>query len=287
MMCKKFITVGLMFALFTAVFSSSAATIYAAITYPDVMGDTVWFRGIVEDADPDSLLPLYGQPVAQGDSLNFPVTGVGNFSTTSVNGAGVASVDGTLSLMILAKPGYFIENLSFLESGLATLFKPPGSDDDPFAAVTGLFEIGIVEVDGAPIVPINLPGLSMDYTPSNGDFQYSVDNDVPGVDNSPGLIFSAGWEGSLGVNLTDQLIEHEVDFWEGVTKLNITLDNKLLAFTGLLGSEAFIDKKNFDIFVETVPKNFNVPEPTTLVLALFGLAAGAVGGKKTRVSRPC
>jgi len=51
-----------------------------------------------------------------------------------------------------------------------------------------------------------------------------------------------------------------------------------LAFTGLLGSEAFIDKKNFDIFVETVPKNFNVPEPTTLVLALFGLAAGAVGG---------
>jgi hypothetical protein len=201
-------------------------------------------------------LPLFGQPAAAGDSLDFNPTG--DFSALSTN-SGADLTDGKLSLMVSAKNGYALSSLSFLEHGLASLFKPLDNSDDPFANVIGLVDIDIVEVDGQSIGQLNLPGASMVYTPSNGDYQHSIDAVNPS--------FSTSWAGQLDVDLAAALLAGNIPFQFGATKVNITLDNTLMASTGQVGSSAFIDKKDFDIIAETVA----VPEPTSALLALVAL----------------
>ena len=264
----------------------AASDLQAALMHPSVMGDTVTFSGIEESSPTGDPVPLYGPPSASGDNLDFPTTG--NFRAFSQNGdPGADLTDGKLNVMITSKfnQGFFINSLHFSESGLVTLFKPPASDDDPFAQVTGLVDIDIVEVDGVAITPIELHGLQLDFTPSAGTFQHSVDNDVVGVDspaNIPGPSFGTGWNGGLSVNLHDILVENQVDFWEGVTKVNITLDNTLLASTTQNGSIAFIDKKDFDITVDT-ERDPKIPEPATaLLIGLASATAVAINRRRAR-----
>jgi hypothetical protein len=237
----------------------------AALMHADVMGDTVNFTNIEEDSGTGDTLPLFGQPVALDDSLDFPTSA--NFVATSQDG-GADETDGRLTLMVTAKPLQTIETLRFLEAGLASLFTMGG--DDPFAGVTGLVDIDVVEVDGAPIVPFDLPPLSLSYTPSNGDYQHSVD--------ATGPSFSTGWTGELLVDLDSELADGGVPFGFGATKVTITLDNKLLASTAQLGASAFIDKKDFDIFVETEV----IPEPTSAFMGMISLAIGGLIYRRPR-----
>ena len=229
-----------------------ANDVTAITMYPDVMGDTVWYRDISENTksvgDPE---PLYGPPTTLGDVLDFNPN---NFDfVASSNTSLVDTTDGALSLMIEAKPGYILDTICLEESGLVTLFT---LDGDPFASVTGLVELTINEVDNA-VMPINLPGVIPTFTPSNGDFQHSVD--------AAGPQFNAAWQGLTKFNLYDQLDERQIDYEFGVTKVTLKIDNFLLAAASGEGSLASIDKKEFMITTETDL----IPEPATLTMALI------------------
>ena len=231
----------------------------ATTMYPDVMGESVWFRNISENAKtPGDPEPLYGPPTASVNTLVFDPN-IFDFSASS-NDPLVDTTDGALSLMIEAKDGSALTSLSLEEGGFVNLFTLSG---DPFAAVSGLIKITINEIDGLAVTPIKLPGVIPIFSPSGGDFQHSVDASSP--------LFSSAWTGTAEFDLAGQLVERGLNFDNGVTKITIALDNFLLAAAGEVGSLASIDKKDFSITVDTDgdPK---VPEPIGLALAGLGLA---------------
>jgi hypothetical protein len=225
--------------------------------YPDVMGDTVWFRNISENTksagDPE---PLYGMPTALVDTLDFNPNNYNFVASSNTNL--VDSTDGALSLMIEAKPGYVLDTVCLDESGLVNLFTING---DPYASVTGLVELTINAVDNVLLPPINLPGIMPAFSPSGGTFLHS--QDAGGVPQ-----YSSAWQGSAKINLFDELDNGQIDYEFGVTKVTLRIDNFLLAAAGGEGSQASIDKKEFMITTETNPI---IPEPATLGLALMGL----------------
>jgi hypothetical protein len=244
-------TLGILSIALCALVTSRAS---AALMHADVMSDTVNFTSIEEDSATGDPLPLFGQPVhSGGDTIDFPTTSA--FSAVATDG-GSDQTDGRLSMMVTAKPGRFITDIHFSEAGLATLF---ATNDDPSAAVTGVVDIDVFEVDGAVIPMINLPPVQFTYSPSNGVYQHSV--------NANGPLFSTGWTGSASADISAALNAAGQAFNLGATKLVVTIDNLLLAQTLAMGSSAFIDKKDFDITVDTI-----IPEPTTAMLGLVSLA---------------
>jgi hypothetical protein len=73
--------------------------------------------------------------------------------------------------------------------------------------------------------------------------------------------YSTGWSGSASIPLP-------LD----TTKVLITLDNNLFAATLGSGTRAFIDKKTFEIDIDTeelIPND--IPEPATFLLGLGAL----------------
>ncbi len=254
-----------------------ASTSSAALLHSDVMGDDVWFTMIEESSPSGDPLPLYGQPTAIGNTLDFNPTG--NFAAQSTDLDGTDITDGKLSLMVRAKDGFALTSFEVAESGLATLFT---LDGNPFAGVLGLVEIDIVGIDGAAVTPIDLTGVSMSFTPAGGSYLHSDVNDSP-IDSSfppAGPLFSTGWSGGVSVDLDAVLDGLGIDYDLGVTKINVTLNNQLISATTQLGESAFIDKKDFDIIVET-----RVPEPTSITLALLGLGMVLAYGRRAKRSR--
>jgi len=90
-------------------------------------------------------------------------------------------------------------------------------------------------------------------------------------------LFSTGWTGMRAITLDNALTAAGVPFVYGATKVNLTLNNRLLAATGAVGSLAIIDKKDFDITVTTE----EIPEPTTVALVFTGISL-AIGMLRRR-----
>jgi hypothetical protein len=76
------------------------------------------------------------------------------------------------------------------------------------------------------------------------------------------------------ITLDNALTTAGVPFVYGATKVNLTVNNRLLAATGVVGSLSIIDKKDFDITVTTGEgpdrPGGDIPEPATVVLMLCG-----------------
>lgn len=224
----------------------------ASLIHPDVMGATVTFKNIEESSPSGDPLPLYGQPTANGNELIFPTTG--SFAASSLDGSSSDQTDGKLNLMIVAKPGFFLDNFTITESGLALLDAP--FDGDSYASVTSFGIAKVVEISG---VPVNIPSINffLSVSPLGGQYQLSVIG---------GSSFATGWQAGVLIGLP-----------QNTTKINITLDNNLLASTTLdNGTRAFIDKKSFEIDVETT-----VPEPPTLLLGVAGILSFTLGRRRT------
>lgn len=225
----------------------------ASLIHPDVMGATVTFKNIEESSPSSDPLPLYGQPGANGDELVFPTTG--NFSASSLDGDPSDQTDGKLDLMIVSKPGFFLDNFTISESGLVLLDAPFGGD--AFASVNAFGVVKVVEISG---VPVNAPSFNifLSASPLGGQYQLSVIG---------GSSYASGWQASALVGLP-----------QNTTKVNLTLDNNLFASSSGQGTRAFIDKKAFEIDVET-----KVPEPHTLMLGFAGILALTVGRRRVFV----
>ncbi len=229
------------------------------------MGADVWYAAVSESNDEGpggTDASLFGAPSGiAGNAIDFNPTG---FSASAASTGGFVSdiVDSQLSFMVIAKPGQVIDSLQFTEAGDTTLAGDPNSVITSTRVTNEIF-IDVVEIDGAPVqVPINIQG-QMTFTPSAGDYTLAADGG-----GSP--IFSTDWSGVADIDFIAELGALGIDFANGITKINVTLDNTLTA-TASNGESSFIKKKDFDGLTVTS----NVPEPGTL--ALLALAsAGAL-----------
>lgn len=221
--------------------------------------DSVWFLGVAE-SNVDTA-ERFGAPTGVGsNAIDFTpndfIAQIENPGTTQSD-----IVDSTLSFTVAAKPGNSVDDLSFAERGFTSLIALSGGE--AFTSVTAHFTIDVVEVDGVPVggVQYNIE-QDMTFTPSEGTYEI-------GVDGTPS--YSTIWHGDMMVDIKQHLIDEGIDFSVGATKLNVLLENTLVAASSSGGS-ALINKQDFDGVTITV----NVPEPTSLVLAgiaLVGLAS--------------
>lgn len=233
------------------------------------MGDDVWYVGVSESNIEGSggsdgmTAELFGAPTINGDIIDFNPK---NFQAEVETQSGENTseiVDGQLSFMIVAKPGQVIDNVQFNEAGDTTLIALGAAE--AFSSVSANFFVDVVEVDGQPLGEILNLDDALTFGPSDGDFEI-------GVDGSPN--FNTAWSGSVQMDLQQALIDNDIDFQFGATKVNITLDNTLVAAASDGGS-AFIKKKDFDGVTITV----NVPEPGSVALVLLGVV-GLVAARR-------
>jgi hypothetical protein len=216
--------------------------------HSDVSGATIDFVGISEGSPTGDPEPLYGQPVASGDNLIFPTTA--SFSASSLDGGPSDQTDGKLTFTMMAKSGYTISAFNYSEGGLTTL-NAPFAGGDAFTQVVAFAAVKVLEVNNAPV---SLPTIQsfMAVSPLGGQYLLS---------SIGGTSYATGWSGTLSVPLP-----------AGTTKAIVTLNNNLFAATLGTGSRAFIDKKSFDIDIDTV-----VPEPSTVLLSAAAMLAWSLG----------
>lgn len=223
------------------------------------LGNDVWFAEVSEETNgPDE---LFGQPTGvTSNTIDFGPKGFTAFAESGDTDIAQSQ----LSFMVIARPDRFIEELVFTESGDTTLIALGA--DTAISSVTGNFFIDVVEVDGVLLNDIVNIAASMTYTPSNGLFE---------AGGTEPWILDTSWFGTLNVDLEQALIDNGIAFDFGVTKLNVTLNNNLVA--GTTGSAtSSISKKDFDGLAVTAL----VPEPGSL--ALLALGTWLVIGRRRR-----
>ena len=229
------------------------------------------YLGVTESSQTDPV-PLYGQPQLVGNSLVFGPT---DFGSTSSNLSSDVT-DGQLSMMLMASTGAGIQSIGIEESGDFLLIGP--SEAFAMAIIATPVFIRVKEIDGQPVLgpmPQTQQFLNLLNGVSPTDGIFTLDEEGAG----PGL-----WSGSLAVDINaggeiaQGVLQGETDDINALitsaglsgraTKIQLTLDNKL-ATASQLGSSADIRKKDFAI---TLTMDEPVPEPSTLVVTLTGLA---------------
>jgi len=222
----------------------------APINYGDFGGLTVDFLQVTEDSTSDPLPPaLYSAPVVSGDSLDFnPVS----FNASASGAAGTDTTEGVLTMMMMSHAGHFIDMIQFQEAGEFTI---SGLAGNASVSVSATFTLDILEVDGVAIAPLNIV-TPMVFSPSGGDFDL--------VSDGPGPLVNGIWTGDLMVDISQALIDNNILFVNGATKVSVSFDNTLMAQSEA-GTSAFIAKKDVGGVGITV-----IPEPASLLL----LAAG-------------
>jgi hypothetical protein len=252
----------LFIATLAAVFPSLSMA--APINYGDFMGDTVTYVMVQEDSNSGDTPPLFGMPTVSNDSLDFNPVG---FGASTTNG-GVDVTDGNLAFMVVAKPGNAIANIKFNEFGDTTLagIAALGSQTT-FSSVTMDGVLNISQVDGVGINSISIP-FAMAFSPSGGTYGL-------GTDGGGGPLFNTIWSGMAFIDVTQELIDRNIPFNLGATKISVNFDNTLVAISQV-GTTALIAKKDHVIITT------NIPEPASCLLAVFSLVAGSVMIRRSR-----
>lgn len=226
---------------FCAVLGLAAAASAVPINYGNFpgLGSDPDFLNVTEDSITDPT-PLFGAPTRVGNSLLFFPTA---YASSSSNGT-ADTTSGTLSMMVLAKPGFFLDTIRIREFGDWTL---SGVGSSATSAT----------VNGALFVTDIVPGV------------FGVFNDILSV--TPGMPQTLAGGPSFGV-------------WDGVVEidlsgLNITMIqlqfNNNLQTTSEAGTTAFIQKK----VVQGPSIIIDIPAPSAV--AAFGLF-GALAARRRR-----
>lgn len=180
----------------------------------------------------DTLMGLFGQPQIAGDTLFFtPI----NFEAQSLNGSGLGFTKDTINIQVTAHSGWNFDSVNLLERG-DYLLLGNGSTVD----VTGQIRV----FDTA----MPLTELTDSITPTSA--------------MNMGGVPTKNWNADASV---------DVSAWNTATKLNVTVENLLLASTSSPNSLAFVEKKFAGLSLITTP----VPEADTYKMMLAGL--GLIG----------
>jgi hypothetical protein len=236
----------------------------ATTTYPNYLGTSVNFTGIQETStfgDPEPAC-CFGAPTGVGDQLLFFPT---NFTATTTGVNGFDQTGSQLQATITAVGGAKITTILLSEFGDATLSGAASANTGVFANMAGF--ITVLEVNGVSVAPtvigFNAGGLV------NGSF-------TPGTLGTTGLDRNTNpgttlWNGQVAVNIASVVAN--------ATKVTLSFDNDLSAYTEFASNAAKIQKKVVDgpAVIITV-----VPEPGTLVLLSGGLLAMAIRARSRR-----
>lgn len=174
-----------------AFFSTVSMTSADVINYGDFSGDTVTYIDVTESSnDP---VPLYGAPQTFGDQLDLPGTG---FVSESNNGE-VDFLDGRLSFMIEADPGFTLSSITLEEFGAYFTF-----GEESIARVSAVAFVETLEGDivsgtfdqqfnGSPSGPDSgdwIASLTINF-PTTTKITVTLDNQLFTFADDPGVAF--------------------------------------------------------------------------------------------------
>lgn len=234
----------------------------ATQNWGDFIGNTVSYLNVTELNSEPNL--LFSSPSVVGDTLEFdPV----NFFSETDPGPGVDIVDSQLSTMIVAQPGFFIENLKISEAGDYTLTGLPNALAE--ASVGATFFFTVLEVDGSAVPDGPSDVVSMQFTTGGGA--------NGGVYSLPGSAGTAvPWEGTAFIDVAGAMAGSTYA-GQNATKVMLSFGNTLSTIADANGS-AFIKKKTIGgLTIQT-----NIPEPGSVVLALLAGAPLALAAVRRR-----
>jgi hypothetical protein len=248
-----------------AVLMTSLAARAATISYGNgpVIAPGVQFVNIQESSSTDAV-PLFGAPASY-----FPV-GI-DFNPVSFGASGTAGAgDFTDGQLNFGANGTFtpsvkvaISQLSVAESGDFTLFGT-GTNATQVAAGASI-HVTVTEIDG---VALTLPIV---LTPVNASVAFNLLG-------SPGIL--QPWSLGATLNIAAQLTSMAVPYTYGATKIDVVIDDNLLALSEA-NSGAFIAKKDFK--VSTVNNVVIVPEPVQMSVLVLGAAGFLVRRRREQV----
>jgi hypothetical protein len=221
----------------------------ATQNWGDFIGDTVMYLSVTELNNEPNL--LFSMPSVVGDTLEFdPV----NFFSEVDPGPGVNITDSELSTIIMAKPGFFVENLAISEAGDYSLIGLPGALAE--ANVGAAFFFSVLEVGGTAVANGPAGVVSMQFTtgggPNGGEFS------LPGDAGA-----AVPWQGSAFIDIAAAMAASPYA-GQNATKVRLTFDNSLSTIADANAS-AFIKKK----VIGGLTIRTNVPEPGSVLLALL------------------
>jgi hypothetical protein len=221
----------------------------------------VTFTDVSESSSTDAV-PLYGPPHTFVTGLDFDPAG---FSANSTNGT-TDITDGQLNYglngQVFSGGGVGINSLTVNESGDYTLAGIGTTGTEVLGGV--ILHIKVDEVDGMPITPVTFN--------SNASIAFNL------IAN-PGVV--QPWSMSTTVPIAALLTALNIPYSIGATKLEVTSDNQLLAFSETL-SAASINKKDYVLTV-TPDQHGITPMPEPASIGLFGLALlGSLNARRRR-----
>lgn len=225
------------------------ATFYGNFTDP---------TGTVQYLNVQDVNGLFGAPAVSLNSLDFtPLNFQAQCSTSPASPSCSATTTDLLTLDIQAIAGQRIDSLQVTEGLDYSLLS---FDANGFAAATvsaNIF-IDIVEVNGVPVNGINA-NFSVLYSPSNNVI-------VEQVNLANGTLL-----GTTGAIDIQQIVANAGGNGEA-TRIRISLDNTLRALVSGQFGQSTIRKRDADFVSLTVNGGNPIPEPTTAVLTMGGLA---------------
>jgi hypothetical protein len=217
-------------------------------------GDYIDPTGTVQYLNVQDVNGLFGAPTVSLNSLDFTPT---TFQAQCTQCPGGSTVSDVLTLDIQTIAGQRIDFIEVTE-GLDYALQSFDAAGFASAVVTANIFIDVVQING-----VNVNGIN-----ANASVLYSPANNVSifGFDIESGVL--SGTSGAIDVQ---QIIDNAGAFGEA-TRVRISLDNTLQVFHAGAGGSALIRKRDTDFVSLTVNGGNPIPEPSTAILLMGGLA---------------
>lgn len=231
-------------------------------------GDTVTYTAITETLSDSSLgagsfTGSYGTPGINGNELVFSAVNIESQSF----GGGFTRGDAQLDFFVESTvSGFSIDKIQIGEAGESDfdeLVIPSGGTATTRTEASATLKVDIWEVDGNP------------YSGPDGQIGATFASYSFPVDGT-GLHL---WNGGLEIDVEQLLVDSGYEFVFGATKIEVTVDNLLYAYSEA-GTLSTIKKKGADALSITT---YTIPEPASAVL-LVGMTSGLVFVRRRLIS---